>query len=78
MFRIEILFFSSRLSVVYDKAKEYISKITSGIEQQIELWQHRRQIILNELIQMKPSSSFDFLLPKTQRINDLTLEAVEG
>ncbi|CAF4572589.1 unnamed protein product [Rotaria sp. Silwood2] len=68
----------NRLSVAYDKAKEYISKIASSIEQQIDIWQYRRQIILDQLIQMKPSSSYDFLLPKTQRINELTLEAVEA
>jgi hypothetical protein len=27
---------------------------------------------------MKSSSSYEFLLPKTQRINELTVEAVEG
>jgi hypothetical protein len=27
---------------------------------------------------MKSTSSFDFLLPKTQRINELTIEAVQG
>ncbi|CAF5006901.1 unnamed protein product, partial [Rotaria sp. Silwood1] len=68
----------NRLSVAYDKAKEYISKITSSIDQQIGIWQYRRQIILDQLIQMNPSSSYDFLLPKTQRINELTLEAVEA
>jgi hypothetical protein len=72
--KFNILFFS-RLFVVYDKAKEYINKISSGINQQIDLWQYRRQIILD---QMKSSSSFDFLLPKTQRMNELTIEAVQG
>jgi hypothetical protein len=67
-----------RLSVAYNKAKEYLTKITSGIEQQIEIWQYRQQIIRDQLNQTKPSSSYDFLLPKTQRINELTLEAVEG
>lgn len=27
---------------------------------------------------MRTSSSFDFLLPKTQRINELTIDAVQG
>jgi len=71
-------FFFSRLSVAYDKAKQYLSKITSGIEQQTDIWQYRRHIILDQLLQIKSSSSYDFLLPKTQRINELTLEAVEG
>ncbi len=68
-------FFFSRLFVVYDKAKDYINKILTGVDEQIGLWQHRRQIILD---QMKTTSSFDFLLPKTQRINELTIEAVQG
>jgi len=72
--RLYILFFS-RLFVVYDKAKDYINKILTGIDEQINLWQHRRQIILD---QMKTTSSLDFLLPKTQRINELTIEAVQG
>ncbi|UJR14741.1 hypothetical protein I4U23_001732 [Adineta vaga] len=67
-----------RLCVAYDKAKDYISKLTSNIDQQIELWQYRRQVILDQLVQMKSSSSCDFFLPKTQRINDLTIEAVEA
>jgi hypothetical protein len=46
-----------------------------GVDEQIGLWQHRRQIILD---QMKSTASFDFLLPKTQRINELTIEAVQG
>ena len=70
--------FSSRLSVAYSKAKEYLTKVTSGIEQQMEIWQYRQQVIRDQLNQMKPSSSYDFLLPKTQRINELTLEAVQG
>ncbi len=74
MDRLYILFFS-RLFVVYDKAKDYINKILTGIDEQINLWQHRRQIILD---QMKTTSSLDFLLPKTQRINELTIEAVQG
>ena len=65
----------SRLFVVYEKAKEYMSKILSGIDQQIDLWQYRRQIILE---QTKSASSFDFLLPKTKRINELAIEAVQG
>ena len=68
-------FLFSRLFVVYDKAKEYITKISSGIDQQIDLWQYRRQVIVD---QMKSTSSTDFLLPKTQRINELTIEAVQG
>ncbi|CAF1418182.1 unnamed protein product [Rotaria magnacalcarata] len=68
----------NRLSVAYEKAKEYVSKIASSIEQQIDIWQYRRQVILDQVIQMKPSSSYDFLLPKTQRINDLTLDAVQA
>ncbi len=35
-------------------------------------------MIRDQFVQMKSSSSYDFLLPKTQRINELTLEAVEG
>jgi hypothetical protein len=73
--KLNILFLFSRLFVVYDKAKDYINKILSGIDEQISLWQHRRQVILD---QMKSSSSFDFLLPKTQRINELTIDAVQG
>ncbi len=61
--------------VVYDKAKDYITKISTGIDEQIGLWQYRRQIILD---QMKSKSSFEFLLPKTQRINELTIDAVQG
>jgi hypothetical protein len=64
-----------RLFVVFDKAKDYITKISSGIDEQIGLWQHRRQIILD---QVKSTSSLDFLLPKTQRINELTIEAVQA
>ena len=64
---------SSRLSLAYDKAKEYVGKISLGIDQQMNSWINRRQII-----QMETSSSYDFLVPKTQRINELTLEAVEG
>ncbi|CAF3518390.1 unnamed protein product [Rotaria socialis] len=63
-----------RLFVIYDRAKEYINKITANIDQQINSWEYRRQIILD---QMNPTSSFDFLLPKTQRINELTIEAVQ-
>ncbi|CAF3682977.1 unnamed protein product [Rotaria sp. Silwood1] len=64
-----------RLFVVYDKAKEYINKILHGINHQTDLWQYRRQIIFD---QMKSTSSFDFLLPKTQRINELAIEAVQA
>ncbi|CAF1028667.1 unnamed protein product [Adineta steineri] len=64
-----------RLFIVCDKAKEYLSKISSGIDQQIELWQYRRQIILD---QVNSVSSFDFLLPKTQRVNELSIEAVQA
>ncbi|CAF3186143.1 unnamed protein product [Rotaria sp. Silwood2] len=64
-----------RLFVVYDKAKEYMNKISIGIDHQTDLWQYRRQIIFD---QMKSSSSFDFLLPKTQRINELAIEAVQA
>jgi hypothetical protein len=67
--------FLSRLFVVYDKAKDYITKILTGIDEQIGLWQYRRQIIQN---QTKSTTSFDFLLPKTQRINELTIDAVQG
>ena len=65
----------SRLFVIYDKAKEYIQKILSSIDQQMDLWQYRRQIIADQSIS---SSSFDFLLPKVQRINELTIEAAQG
>ncbi len=61
--------------VVYDKAKDYITKISTGIDEQIGLWQYRRQIILD---QIKSKPSFEFLLPKTQRINELTIDAVQG
>ncbi|CAF3758570.1 unnamed protein product [Adineta steineri] len=74
----EIIDEIDRLCVTYDKAKEYISKINSSITEQVDLWQYRRQIILDQVIQMKSSSSCDFLLPKTQRINELTIEAVEA
>ena len=66
------------LSVMYDKAKGYIPNITSAIEQQIDLWQYRRQIITDQLSQMDASSSFNFLLPKIKRINELTIEATES
>jgi hypothetical protein len=72
---LDSVFFFSRLFVVFDKAKDYITKISSGIDEQIRLWQHRRGIILD---QVKSTSSLDFLLPKTQRINELTIEAVQG
>lgn len=65
----------SRLFVVYDKAKDYLHKIRVGIDDQIGLWQHRRGIIMD---QMGSPSSFEFLLPKTQRINELSIEAVQG
>jgi hypothetical protein len=68
-------FFLSRLFVVYERAKEYMTKILCGIDEQVGLWQYRRQIILD---QIKSPSSFDFLLPKTQRINELTIDAVQG
>jgi len=71
----KVFSFFSRLFVVYDEAKDYITKILTGIDEQIDLWQHRRQIIHD---QMKSTPSFDFLLPKTQRINELTIEAVQG
>ncbi|CAF1633629.1 unnamed protein product [Adineta ricciae] len=64
-----------RLFVVCEKAKEYVNKISMGIDQQIELWQYRRRIITD---QMHSPSSLDFLLPKTQRINELTIEAVQA
>ncbi|CAF4447631.1 unnamed protein product, partial [Rotaria magnacalcarata] len=64
-----------RLFVIYGKAKEYINKISANIDQQIDSWQYRRQIIFD---QMNSTSSFDFLLPKTQRINELTIEAVQA
>ncbi|CAF1117387.1 unnamed protein product [Rotaria sordida] len=64
-----------RLFVVYDKAKEYMNKISIGIDQQTDIWQHRRQIIFD---QMKSPSSFDFLLPKIQRINELAIEGVQA
>ena len=64
--------FSSRLFVVYDKAKDYLKKILAGIDEQIGLWQHRRGIIVEQ------TAPFDFLLPKTQRINELSIEAVQG
>jgi hypothetical protein len=52
-----------------------LKKISTGVDQQTDLWQYRRQIIVD---QMNSTSSFDFLLPKTQRINELTIEAVQG
>ncbi|CAF0819045.1 unnamed protein product [Adineta ricciae] len=67
-----------RLCVAYDKAKEYVAKLTSNIDQQIEIWQYRRQIIFEQSRQSKSSSSCDFFLPKTQRINDLTIQTVEA
>lgn len=69
---------SSRLVVTYGKAKEYLSKISSAIDQQIGVWQNRRQVMDDQINQMKTSSAYDFLLPKTQRINELTLESVQG
>jgi len=63
------------LLVVYDKAKEYLTKISSAIDEQNDAWQHRRKIIQE---QTKSASSFDFLLPKTQRINELSIDAVQG
>ena len=70
--------FPSRLTVAYEKAKEYLSKITTGIEQQISIWQYRQQIVREQIVQTPSSASYDFLLPKTQRINELTLEAVQS
>lgn len=67
----------SRLTVAYEKAKEYLTKITTGIDQQINIWQYRQQILREQLSQTQSSPSYDFLLPKTQRINELTLEAVQ-
>ncbi|UJR31993.1 hypothetical protein I4U23_019463 [Adineta vaga] len=67
-----------RLFVVYEKAKEYLNKISSNIDQQLDLWQYRRNIILDQINSSSSSSSFDFLLPKTQRINELTIEAVQA
>ena len=72
------LLFSSRLVVTYGKAKEYLSKITLAIDQQIGIWQNRRQVMDDQINEMKPSSAYDFFLPKTQRINELTLESVQG
>lgn len=64
----------SRLFVVYDKAKEYLQKILDGIEQQIKSWEYRREIILDRT----KSVSSDFLLPKTNRINELAIDVVQG
>lgn len=64
-----------RLFVAYDKGKEYLSSIFSRIDQQVDLWQKRRAIILD---QQSSSASMDFLLSKTQRINELTIEAVQS
>lgn len=64
-----------RLFVVYEKAKEYLTKISSVVDDQIEIWQHRRKVIQD---QSKSTSSFDFLLPKTQRINELSIDAVQA
>jgi len=62
-----------RLSLAYQKAKDYVGQISTGLDQQIDTWTNRRQII-----QMETSPSYDYLLPKTQRINELLLEAVEA
>lgn len=59
--------------MAYQKAKDYVGQISTGLDQQIDTWTNRRQII-----QMETSPSYDYLLPKTQRINELLLEAVEG
>ena len=64
-----------RLFVAYDKGKEYLSSIFSRIDQQVDLWQKRRAIILD---QQSSAASMDFLLSKTQRINELTIEAVQS
>ena len=75
----DLLDVSSRLFVAYDKAKEYLNQISQGVDQQVDLWQYRRQVILDQMKSASSSSaSVDFLLPKTQRINDLTIEAVQG
>ena len=59
---------------MYAKAREYIDRILNGIDQQVVLWQNRQQIIREQ----NSTLSFDFLLPKTQRITELTVEAVQG
>ena len=69
---------SSRLLIAYERAKEYNDKIASGIEHQLETWQRRRQIILDASQQTTPQPSYDFLASKTERINELTLQSVEG
>ena len=58
----------------YGKAQEYLTKISDGIQKDVEFWQNRRSTIVD---QMGPVS-VDILLPKTQRMNDLIIEAVQS
>lgn len=64
----------SRLVVTHEKAKEYLTKISHGIEQHLTFWQSRRAAIAEQM----NSHSIDFLLNKTQRINELTIDAVQS
>lgn len=64
----------SRLFVTYEKAKEYLAKISAGIDKHIDFWHARRPIIAEQA----RSASMDFLLPKTQRMNELIIEAVQS
>lgn len=67
------VFSCSRLCLTYEKSKEYLAKITGGIDQQINVWQTRRHSFSNET-----NTTYEPFLPKAQRINELALEAIEG
>lgn len=58
----------------YGKAQEYLTKISDGIQKDFEFWQNRRSAIADQM----GSVSVDILLPKTQRMNDLIIEAVQS
>ena len=64
--------------IANERAKEYTDRIASSIEHQLETWQKRRQIIRDASQQTTPQPSYDFLASKTERINELTLQSVEG
>ena len=66
--------FFSRILVSYERAEEYLQKITIGIQKQMKIWQSRRDVVSQD----GASSNFNFLLPKTHRINELTIDTVQS
>lgn len=60
--------------VAYEKAKKYLDNLSDGIQQQIEVWIQRRDIINND----RRQHSFDFLASKTDRITELAIKTVES